>query len=875
MAAQLAALQEEAERKVAQLMAGTSPDSTAGRAVPSAAPRERGLHPVTDAVKAKALSDRVGELEEELRRASGLAAGLTQQLQQAQQATQAAERAQRAAEAAAALAQREAQALAQQLASQSGESPHAPSEGQAQGQGKLHAELAEARQQAAHLQAALQDLRQEIAAAQSAVGRGGREAAAHRQRAQKLQSQVTRLRVSAEAAAQRAAELEGTLATSGAVLVAGAATPAQAMPASGRAVGQGKALHSAVALRAHERLERLEQGVNHALRNCDTATAALAAAVRGQHQAEQTQAAVEQQLLRQAARVAALEASLAEHVSLAAAAARRGELLHEQLAQQADRAAQAEQHAQQLDVELVQRTGQVTALSGHLAELEGRVRERSAAAGEAEACVQRLQTEVACERRQADELARRAQDAEQELEQCKAQRKKEQLEEARAALALRAELRAKLLVRKIRSKQLASEVTALRRAQGFAEHDATKLAMQAQRAQQAADRSSAQLAATKEQLSAAQGQLGRASQEVEHLRACDRRKQAQLAEAGEFTQALTAEVDRLAAALAKRDSLVQHWRQQAELAKQHLQAAGGPQGRRLGMAEDGKGKLLEKHNNREQEGGPGEEAALHEKLRQSQAEARGVRAELAEALAQLADVEKHQEELQEQGAAERAAYRELLEQAQVAAQRTARQCLSLSQGQEALASTALGTTSSWTYLAWDHGQQQQQAGQEREPTAARDFIAEEDARGLLAELDAGRAHLRAAVLAAEEGTRRAQAAEARAAQLQARLGEAAGRAADAEGRAGVLQARVGQLVAAQQGMTCGAGKRMQALMQELAEAREGRRAAEAAAAKLSAEKSALLKDLAFGITVAGRGPGGRSPFGSKTTIKPWRLPTRK
>ncbi len=42
-------------------------------------------------------------------------------------------------------------------------------------------------------------------------------------------------------------------------------------------------------------------------------------------------------------------------------------------------------------------------------------------------------------------------------------------------------------------------------------------------------------------------------------------------------------------------------------------------------------------------------------------------------------------------------------------------------------------------------------------------------------------------------------------------------------------------------------------VQELAEAREGRRAAEAAAAKLSAEKSALLKDLAFGITVAGRG----------------------
>ena len=76
----------------------------------------------------------------------------------------------------------------------------------------------------------------QIAAHQSAVGRGGRGAAAHRQRAQKLQPQVTRLRVSADAAAQRVAELEGALAASGEAAVAGAAT--LSVPASGSAVGQ-------------------------------------------------------------------------------------------------------------------------------------------------------------------------------------------------------------------------------------------------------------------------------------------------------------------------------------------------------------------------------------------------------------------------------------------------------------------------------------------------------------------------------------------------------------------------------------------------------------------------------------------------------------
>ena len=48
-----------------------------------------------------------------------------------------------------------------------------------------------------------------------------------------------------------------------------------------------------------------------------------------------------------------------------------------------------------------------------------------------------------------------------------------------------------------------------------------------------------------------------------------------------------------------------------------------------------------------QEEGPWGEASLRGRLTQSQAEAQGLRAELAEALAELADMEKRQEELQE------------------------------------------------------------------------------------------------------------------------------------------------------------------------------------------------------------------------------------
>ncbi|GAB4813801.1 hypothetical protein N2152v2_000847 [Parachlorella kessleri] len=829
---------------------------------------EQSVEYIVDEEATRLLEARVASLEAELADASSTASSLSYQLRQAQQARDAAEQAEHSAKALAQRLQAEAHALARQLAEEKGEFAYAAQELAGEESGQLVAEFEVAQREAATLAATVLDMRAQIESLKISAARGGREAALHRARAAKLQAQLAQHQVKADSAAQRAQQLEAAL--QGAVQ--------QRKGAGGGIGGLGFVVPSTLGqneamMKAQQRLHQLEEGVMKAMTECDAATSALTDALHDQHAAEQAQRAVEEALSMQVAKVASLEAALSEQATHAEAAAQRERMLESQLGAQIARADDMAQRAQQLEGELAQQAKQALAASHKALALERQLGEVDGRAGSAEAHAGRLRQAIAAERSRAEGALQRAQAAESQLAAL-ARREVEVQAGTRAALAAKEELRALLEAEKARSGQLEGEVVSLRREYERADGELQALTMQAQRAQHRADRSMMELDAAKHELATVQTQLASANAELEALRAADQIKSAKLAEVSKNAEVLKAEVVRLTDQLAGKDAALQHWKREAELATQLAQEAVRTQARALTMVEKLQVQLTQKEQ--ERQGLRANALALREQFLASQAETRALREELAAARAKMESAERMSADLQDHTQTEVARLKQIVEATEAAAKKTAEQFITLLKEKEALTLTALARADGRVVVRQER-QEASGVSPAGSTLSAQDFISEEEVEGLLDELDLTRCELEAALKVSEEAAARAEAAEAQAQALQCQVDDAASRAQQAEQHAAALQSKVDQLAAAVEeaqqaagGDAAGVGRRMRGLMQELTAAKAAARAAEETSLKLAAEKTALLKELAFGSQLAGATNGAHVPLFANS-IKPWRL----
>ncbi|GAB4819176.1 hypothetical protein N2152v2_006222 [Parachlorella kessleri] len=809
---------------------------------------EQSIEHVVDEQLVKDLEVTVARLQAEVEATSSQANALERQLQQAQQGREAAEQAQQEAMARATQLQQQADTLARQLASSRGEAAYRMSEAAAEGCLRVEAELEAARREADALQEAMHSMRVEIEANLTAADRGGRDAALHRNRAHKLQAQLSLHRLRAEAAAGRVVEHEAAAKQQAAVLGTGLTDQALASTSLSALLSQKEVQQKEALAKALSRLQHLEGDVQRARDECNDTKDALARAMRGQHAAEQAQRAAQEQLAQQAAALLALERALSEQAATAESSMHRERHLEGQLAQRAQLADEAEKRALQLARRLRECQQQAAASADQAAVAQGQLEEATARACSAEALAGEKQAGLRVERSRAEEAARRANLAEAQLVQWKVAAQ----EVSRQATALAQELRARLEEERAQSQQLEGALGVLRGEYERTEGDLQALSMQLQRAQQQEERIALQFTLARDELAAVKAQLANAMAEIELMHQADALKAAHLTQANTDSQALAGEVERLAEAVADKDAALLRWRQEAEEATELAQAALEAQEAAVGVVE----KLQEELAwvNGEREGQRATVAALCAQVKDAQADSQAVRGELEATREIVQGTDLQNKGLQEQ------AEREVVD--------VHRATRSSGKGAEAMAAHLTeGAEEKGKHGAAAPGSFRGQAapGQDRQQAAlkgppAEDFVPAHEVMALLDDLDTLQSQLEAAKFHAEVTAARAKASEQRAGSLQAELDYAARRAAEAEERLAELEGHLEAVLGKAEAADVGVGRRMRGLLQELAAAKAAAKAAEAAAEKLAGEKAALLQELAFGRAAAKGAPAAASPY---------------